>query len=93
VLDPDVVFRADRGAGRPVRPPVTGAAEVARTLLARGAQFAPLARPAIVNGAAGLVVPMRGRPFAVVGFTIARGRIAEIDLVADPAKLQGLVTD
>ncbi|MGB2952648.1 MAG: RNA polymerase sigma factor SigJ, partial [Gaiellaceae bacterium] len=53
VLDPDVVFRADT---RRVRPPVIGAAAVARELLARGAPFAPFARPAIVNGAAGAVV-------------------------------------
>jgi RNA polymerase sigma factor (sigma-70 family) len=88
VLDPEVVFRADRGARFPARPPVVGATAVAHELLARGAPFAPLARPAIVNGAAGLVVPMRGRLFAAVGFTIARGRIAEIDLVADPEKLK-----
>ena len=89
VLDPDVVFRADRGAGRPAGPPVAGAAAVARQILARGAPFAPLARPAIVNGAAGLVVPARGRLLAAVGFTISRGRIVEIDLVADPEKLRG----
>jgi RNA polymerase sigma-70 factor (ECF subfamily) len=89
VLDPDVVFRADRGAGRPAGPPVAGATAVARQILARGAPFAPLARPAIVNGAAGLVVPARGRLLAAVGFTISRGRIVEIDLVADPEKLRG----
>ena len=44
VLDPDVVFRADRGP-RGDRMPVTGAAEVAETILARGARFAPHARP------------------------------------------------
>jgi hypothetical protein len=88
VLDPEVVFRADRGAGRPAGPPVAGATAVAHAILARGAPFAPLARPAIVNGAAGLVVPARGRLLAAVGFTVAGGRIVEIDLVADPAKLR-----
>src|SRR5690348_3959279 len=48
VLDPGVVFRFDTGAG-----PVTGAAAVARTILARGTPLAPLARPATVNGGAG----------------------------------------
>lgn len=93
LLDPDVVFRADTGARRARRPVVTGAAAVAREALGRGAAFAPLCRPAIVNGAAGVVVAPGGRPVAVVGFTVARGRIAEIDLVLDPDKLRGLAVD
>jgi len=89
VLDPDVVFRADRGP-RGVRVPVTGAEEVAQTILARGSRFAPYARPAIVNGNAGAIVVPGNRPIAVVSFSVAGGRIVEIDLVADPAKLHGL---
>jgi RNA polymerase sigma factor (sigma-70 family) len=91
VLDPDVVFRADAGPGRE-RLPVSGAEAVARQILERGSRFAPFARPAIVNGAAGVVVMPGGRPIAVVGFTVERGRIAAIDLVADPAKLRTLAT-
>jgi RNA polymerase sigma factor (sigma-70 family) len=91
VLDLDVVFRADRGALAPrARPLVTGAEDVAREILSRGARFAPYARPAIVNGAAGLAVRIGGKPFAVIGFSVAGGRIVEIDLVADPEKLRGL---
>jgi len=91
VLDPDVVFRIDGGGVAPrARPPVVGAEAVARQVLARGTRLAPLARPAIVNGGAGAVVMVDGRPFAVVGFTVSNGRIAEIDLIADPAKLRGL---
>jgi RNA polymerase sigma-70 factor (ECF subfamily) len=89
VLDPDVVFRAERGP-RGVRVPVTGAEEVAQTILARGSRFAPYARPAIVNGNAGVIVMPGQRPIAVVSFSVAGGRIVEIDLVADPAKLRGL---
>ncbi len=89
VLDPDVVFRADRGP-RGVRVPVTGAEEVARTILARGSRLAPYARPAIVNGNAGVIVVPGEKPIAVVSFSVAGGRIVEIDLVADPAKLHGL---
>jgi RNA polymerase sigma factor (sigma-70 family) len=89
VLDPDVVFRIDTGGVAPLaRPPVVGAEAVARQLLVRGAPFAPLARPAIVNGAAGAVVAPHGTPIAVVGFTVSEGRIVEIDVVADPAKLR-----
>ena len=89
VLDPDVVFRADRGP-RGGRIPITGAAAVAETILGRGGRFAPHARPAIVNGNAGVIVVPGKKPIAVVSFSVADGRIVEIDLVADPAKLRGL---
>ncbi|MFL5942096.1 MAG: RNA polymerase sigma factor SigJ [Gaiellaceae bacterium] len=91
VLDPEVIFRADRGrlavAGE--RPVVSGARAVAEQILARAPRFIHFARPATVNGAAGLVVVPRDRPIAVIGFTIAQERIVEIDLVADPDKLGG----
>jgi RNA polymerase sigma-70 factor (ECF subfamily) len=91
VLDPDVVFRIDRGElPAAAREPAVarGAADVARTTLTRGARFAQFARPAVVNGAAGLVIAPGPRPIAVIGFTVAQGRIVEIDLVADPDKLR-----
>jgi RNA polymerase sigma factor (sigma-70 family) len=91
VLDPDVVFRVDAGGVPPrARPPVEGAAAVAAQILERGSPFARFARPAIVNGNAGVVVVPRKRPVAVVGFVVAEGRIAEIDVIADPAKLRRL---
>ena len=86
VLDPDVVFRADLGA-REARPTVEGAEAVAQRILTRGSRFAPHARPAIVNGNAGVIVVPGTKPIAVVGFSVADGRITEIDLIADPAKL------
>jgi RNA polymerase sigma-70 factor (ECF subfamily) len=90
VLDPEVVLRADRGALRPGAPgEVRGARTVAEQALGY-ARLARFARPALVNGAAGFVVAPGGRPFAVIGFTVARGRIAEIDILADPARLRGL---
>jgi RNA polymerase sigma factor (sigma-70 family) len=91
VLDPDVVFRVDAGGVAPrARPPVVGADAVARQVLSRGARFAGFARPAIVNGGAGLVIVPVDRAFAVVGFTVSDGRILEIDLIADPEKLRGV---
>jgi RNA polymerase sigma factor (sigma-70 family) len=91
VLDPDVVFRLDTGGVAPrARPPVEGAEAVAAQILERGMPFAPFARPAIVNGNAGVIVVPHEKPVAVVGFVVAGGRIAEIDVVADPAKLGGL---
>jgi RNA polymerase sigma-70 factor (ECF subfamily) len=91
VLDPDVVFRADPGKIRALaRLPITGAEAVATEILSRGSRFAPLARPALVNGTAGVVVGPEDKPFAVVGFTVARGRIVAIDLITNPDKLRGL---
>jgi RNA polymerase sigma factor (sigma-70 family) len=89
VLDPDVTFRLDSGPGttRNARPPITGAAAVARQLLDRGARLASLATLARVNGGAGFFVGNPVKPAAVVGFTIANGRITDIDLVTDPNKL------
>jgi RNA polymerase sigma factor (sigma-70 family) len=94
VLDPDVVFRIDGGGVPPhARPPVIGAQAVARQLLERAPAFARFARPALVNGAAGLVVAPGARPISVVGFTVVGGRIVAIDIIADPHKLDGLVID
>jgi RNA polymerase sigma-70 factor, ECF subfamily len=44
-------------------------------------------RSALVNGAAGMVATIGGKPVAVIGFTISRGKIAEIDVIADPDRL------
>jgi RNA polymerase sigma-70 factor (ECF subfamily) len=91
VLDPDVVFRIDAGGVAPrARPPIEGAEAVAAQILERGAPLAPYARPAIVNGSAGVIVVPHEKPVAVVAFVVTGGRIAEIDLVADPAKLPDL---
>jgi RNA polymerase sigma-70 factor (ECF subfamily) len=90
VLDPDVVVRADYGAapaGASVV--VRGARAVAEGALTFAGR-ARFARPALVNGAAGLVVASRGRLFAVMGFTVRRGKIVEIDILADPARLRQL---
>ena len=93
VLDPNVVFRADTGIGdRRERAPIAGAEAVAARVLEQGRPLASLARPALVNGGAGLVVGKPGFPLAVVGFTVAAGRIVEIDLITDRAKLRRLTS-
>jgi RNA polymerase sigma-70 factor (ECF subfamily) len=89
VLDPEVVFRVDTGR-RGAASPVVGAEAVARRVLARGARLAGFARPAIVNGDAGVVVAVGGHAIAVVGFTVEKGRIAEIDVIANRSKLARL---
>jgi RNA polymerase sigma factor (sigma-70 family) len=94
VLDPDVVFRIDSGARATLAPAlVSGAADVARQAATQGRKFAPLCRPALVNGAAGIVVGAPGSAFAVAGITVVNGRIAAIDLILDPDKLHSVVLD
>jgi RNA polymerase sigma-70 factor, ECF subfamily len=88
LLDPDVVLRSDFGAQRPAAARVThGAAAVARQALIAALPTAQL-HPALVNGAAGVVVTVRGRPFAVLGFTVTDGKIVEIDAIADPDRVR-----
>jgi len=87
VLDPDIVFRADRtfmqfGVPKEVR----GAPRVARQFLRR----TQAARPALVNGSAGLIVAPRGRLLFVFDLTIRHGKIVEIKAVADPTRLRQL---
>jgi RNA polymerase sigma factor (sigma-70 family) len=88
VLDPDVVLRADSGAMLAgLSREEHGAPAVARRA-AKGRARA--ARPALVNGAVGVVVAPRGRLLMVLGFTISGGKIVEIDVIADPERLRQL---
>jgi RNA polymerase sigma factor (sigma-70 family) len=90
VLDPDIVVRSDAGATRAGRArAVRGAHAVARRVLTYW-RLDRLTRPALVNGAAGVVAFERGRPVAVAGFTVTRGKIAAIDVLADPDRLSRL---
>ena len=87
VLDPDVVLRSDGGTARPeVSLVLRGAAAVAGQALMIAHPTAPK-RPVLVNGAAGVVVTLEGQPVAVIGFTVSRGKIVEIDAIADPERL------
>jgi RNA polymerase sigma-70 factor (ECF subfamily) len=85
ILHPDVVLRSDFGARHRAASVVhRGARAVAGQ--ARGFPGA-LVRPALVNGAAGAVISLRGRPIAVMGFTVVEGRIVEIAAIADPERV------
>ena len=93
VLDPDVVVRIDAAAGRPGAGPreVHGAENWARGAVAfsRTVRLA-FVQPALVDGSVGLVLARRGRLFRALRFTIERGKIAQVDIVAEPANLEGL---
>ena len=87
VLDPDVVLRGDAGTGRLVE--LRGAEHVAR-----GAQTFSLLglvrRPVLVNGLAGALCTLEGKPFSVMAFTVRNAKIVEIDILRDPARLSQL---
>ena len=86
LLHPDVILRSDFGAKHRAASVIyRGAEAVARQ--ARGFPGA-LVTPALVNGAAGAVITVRGRPIAILGFTVVDGRIVAIDGIADPDRVR-----
>ncbi|MBC7597078.1 MAG: sigma-70 family RNA polymerase sigma factor [Kineosporiaceae bacterium] len=90
VLDPDVLLRVDYGVnGLFPSKLVRGAANVAGNAL-MFSKFAPTARRALVNGSVGIFNAPNGIPMAIMGFTIAGGKVIEIDILADPARLREL---
>ena len=88
VLDPDVVLHADLGPSAPgdryELHGVEAVAKQARTYSRLGLVI----RPALVNGAAGVVTFREGEPFSVGAFTVRGGRIVEIDFLADPERVR-----
>jgi RNA polymerase sigma-70 factor, ECF subfamily len=84
VLDPDLVVRADMGDGPPTES--RGAALYAK----QASAFAHLARHvqlAFVNGAYGGVFAPKGRLRRAVRLTIKNGKITEIEVIGNPARL------
>jgi RNA polymerase sigma factor (sigma-70 family) len=92
LLDPDVVLRADVGAGAAgLSQELRGAARVAgQALLFRDASLAATSRPVLVNGMAGTLTVSGGAPMSVMAFTVRDGRITEIHILADPGRLADL---
>jgi RNA polymerase sigma-70 factor (ECF subfamily) len=88
VLDPDVVLRSDRGA-LPGSVVLRGAEMVAgQAIMFAGPSR--IARPALVNGVAGVVVTIDGEPVSVMAFTVTDGRVVAIDALGDPERLSQL---
>jgi RNA polymerase sigma-70 factor (ECF subfamily) len=83
VLDPDAVVRADAIV-------VRGARDVAKNALIFSRGAARFTRPALVNGAVGLVVAPNGRLTTALAFEFADGKIVRIDVFRDPARLRKL---
>lgn len=87
VLDPGVVLRGDLGPGA-IRS-AHGASAVAGLARSYAAPEREVL-PATVNGAAGAVVFVAGRAAAIMGFLVRNGRIAAIDVLADPRRIAKL---
>lgn len=90
VLDPAIVLRADGGAARGMSRVVRGAQEVA----GQAAAFAKLqltSQIVLVNGNVGVVSRLPdGRVLSVIGFTVADGKVVEMDILADPERISRL---
>jgi RNA polymerase sigma factor (sigma-70 family) len=83
VLDPDLVVRADMSG---VLTETRGAAVWAKGAVSYG-HLARLTQPALVDGAIGVVVAPQGRLVRAIRFTIADGKITEIEIIGNPARL------
>jgi RNA polymerase sigma factor (sigma-70 family) len=90
VLDPDIVLRSDGGPMRPAASAVVRGAEAVARRALMFADLAPFIRPAVVNGAAGVVVAPDGKAVSIMGFTVVGGKVVAIDALADPERLAGV---
>jgi RNA polymerase sigma-70 factor (ECF subfamily) len=89
LLDPDVVLRTDGFAAAPTV--LRGADAVSSAVLGGASPHAEF-RPVLVNGAAGMLVILRGRPAALMAFTVVGGRITAVDGITDPRRVRRLVS-
>jgi RNA polymerase sigma factor (sigma-70 family) len=89
LLDPDVVLRTDGFAATPTV--IRGAAAVSSAALDGASPHAEL-HPVLVNGAAGVLITLRGRPAALMAFTVVGGRITAVDGITDPHRVSRLVS-
>jgi RNA polymerase sigma factor (sigma-70 family) len=87
LLDPDVVLRTDGFAAAPSV--LRGATAVSQAAVG-GANPRAEFRPVLVNGAAGVLITLRGRPAALMAFTVVGGRIVAVDGITDPRRVSRL---
>jgi RNA polymerase sigma-70 factor (ECF subfamily) len=87
VLDSDVELRIDGGALRKDASLVLRGAERVARHTATYSRLSPFVRPALVNGTAGAVVAPHGHLFAVMAFTVSKGKISQVDALLDPERL------
>jgi RNA polymerase sigma factor (sigma-70 family) len=88
VLDPDAVLRADGGLTG-LSQQVQGAESIASQALLWSRVDLTMRR-ALINGAAGIVAFLHGRPFSIAAVTVRNGKIVEVDFLADPERIARL---
>jgi RNA polymerase sigma-70 factor (ECF subfamily) len=88
LLHPDVILRVDFGPGRPSASTVLRGADAVARQARLGANPAAQLHPALINGAAGVVITIDGRPHNLMAFTVVDDRVAEIDVIADPERVR-----
>jgi RNA polymerase sigma factor (sigma-70 family) len=90
ILDPEIVLRADGGAMKGMSRVVRGA----QAVLSQAAMFSKVQlsnQIVLVNGSVGVVTRLPdGRVFSVIGFTVAGGKVVEMDILADPDRISRL---
>ena len=91
ILDPEIVLHSDGGTARPGLVSVLHGVEEVAAAAMTFRRFAGNATPVLVNGTpGGIAWTADGRPFAILAMTVSAGRIVEIDVLADPARLAAM---
>jgi RNA polymerase sigma-70 factor (ECF subfamily) len=91
VLDPEVVLRSDGGQARPDLISLVRGAEAVAGRAMTFRRMAETSTRILVNGVPGGVAwAPDGSPFAVLALTVRGGKIACIDVLADPDRLDQL---
>ncbi|HTF06546.1 MAG TPA: RNA polymerase sigma factor SigJ [Asanoa sp.] len=90
VLDPDVVLRADGGAGRPAFSTIIRGGVAVASQARTAKQLAPFVKHALINGTPGAVIAPRDQVVSIMSFVVRGGRITEIHVLGDPQRLRDL---
>jgi RNA polymerase sigma-70 factor, ECF subfamily len=90
LLDPEVELRIDGGVLRAEASLLLRGSDAVAAHTTIYSKLYPFVIPALVNGAAGAVVAPHGRVFSVMAFTVTNGKIAQIDALLDPERLNRL---
>ncbi|MCY0938926.1 sigma-70 family RNA polymerase sigma factor [Streptomyces sp. H34-S4] len=90
LLHPDVVLRSDGGVARAGQSVVLTGARTVGSQAALYSALVPFVRPVLVNGAAGVLCVVEGRLMSLMAFTVTDGRIAAIDVLSDPDRLDSI---
>ncbi|HEV7712592.1 MAG TPA: RNA polymerase sigma factor SigJ [Asanoa sp.] len=90
VLDPDVVLRADGGAGRPAFSAIIRGGVAVASQARTAKQLAPFVKHALINGTPGAVIAPRDQVVSIMSFVVRGGRITEIHVLGDPQRLRAL---